>query len=409
MDGEHHSSENWHLDDHSLPIGFEHLNKVEGINSSQSQHTIYSLDLREIYAFQLIYPTNNEWVFSTRDAFVWAAASKPTLASVVNTDVDSDERVAGIPFFGHYSNKTYKYRICEETFTPDDMPRQRQWVTMINDALEQWETATDNFILVIPEYKHPSEWNNPNIAEFKDCTAPLSWWEYLHWSTSIVAGRINADANLSEIRMLNLPNDPTEASELTNFGQMLLDPFKLCALEAPACTTSLYGYARPNRNAGTVIPSADITYNGNKIEDAVPYSPGSNGVRFNTCLDRSTSVSNDNAGHFYPYALTVHEGGHALGLSDWAPVTTAAAIATELFNTVANFINRLNIMAELPLLEGVGEILEDAIYRASHPSTTDSVLNYDPKTGIPGFSEPDCSPHPLDIMAIYSLYQTKLR
>ena len=41
------------------------------------------------------------------------------------------------------------------------------------------------------------------------------------------------------------------------------------------------------------------------------------------------------------------------------------------------------------------------VYEASHPAVTDSVMNYDGRK-----DEPDCSPHPLDIMAIYALYQT---
>ena len=43
------------------------------------------------------------------------------------------------------------------------------------------------------------------------------------------------------------------------------------------------------------------------------------------------------------------------------------------------------------------------VYEASHSTVADSVMNYDGRVGT---YEPDCSPHPLDIMAIYALYQT---
>ena len=65
----------------------------------------------------------------------------------------------------------------------------------------------------------------------------------------------------------------------------------------------------------------------------------------------------------------VHESGHALGLSgfSWAGLLTS-----------------------------------QGSYEMSHPTISDSVMNYWQYTA----TEPDCSPHPFDIMAIYALYQT---
>jgi hypothetical protein len=49
---------------------------------------------------------------------------------------------------------------------------------------------------------------------------------------------------------------------------------------------------------------------------------------------------------------------------------------------------------------------------ASHPTIPSSVMNYDDDTREVWFrsrpqidNERDCSPHPFDIMALYSLYQ----
>ena len=50
----------------------------------------------------------------------------------------------------------------------------------------------------------------------------------------------------------------------------------------------------------------------------------------------------------------------------------------------------------------ISEYSDDEIYVISHPTIPDSVMSYYGRTGI---SEPDCSPHPFDIMAIYALYQ----
>ena len=87
--------------------------------------------------------------------------------------------------------------------------------------------------------------------------------------------------------------------------------------------------------------------------------PGSNDVRSNVCPGGGV---NDNG--FTNYALMVHEAGHALGLSDY--------IEREFWSN-----------------------------EVAHPSVPDAVMNYD-EIG----DEPDCSPHPFDIMAIEALYQS---
>ena len=75
------------------------------------------------------------------------------------------------------------------------------------------------------------------------------------------------------------------------------------------------------------------------------------------------------------YTLMAHEVGHALGLSG----------------------------VSLP------RVLRQS-YEMAHATIPDSVMNYDWE--VPSWAyllaidEPDCSPHPFDIMIIYALYQT---
>ena len=63
-----------------------------------------------------------------------------------------------------------------------------------------------------------------------------------------------------------------------------------------------------------------------------------------------------------------HEAGHTLGLSGLSPF--------EVFT-------------------------ERGRYVMAHPTIPDSVMNYVNFTR----TEPDCSPYPFDVMAIYALYQ----
>ncbi len=71
-------------------------------------------------------------------------------------------------------------------------------------------------------------------------------------------------------------------------------------------------------------------------------------IVFNTCPNTMDKYN-------YPYSSLVHEAGHALGI--YGPIV--------------------------------------------HPELDDAVMNYSKQ------SEPDCSPHPLDTMAIFAIHQTK--
>ena len=107
-------------------------------------------------------------------------------------------------------------------------------------------------------------------------------------------------------------------------------------------------------------------------------------VEFNKCMEKPNGDKD-----FYLYETMLHESGHALGLS----ALTAQSVP----------------------LGG------RSVYVGSHPTIPDTVMNYDheslfiydPSRPVnerwirPGPDrEPDCSPHPFDIMAIHALYQT---
>ena len=86
------------------------------------------------------------------------------------------------------------------------------------------------------------------------------------------------------------------------------------------------------------------------------------------------------------------------------------------FNTcvTANFMFYADIIHEAGHALGIGGLPEEIAYIKSHPPLVDSVMNYNEESevllnvvdGKANLREPDCSPHPLDIMAIYALYQT---
>ena len=98
------------------------------------------------------------------------------------------------------------------------------------------------------------------------------------------------------------------------------------------------------------IPGNDDAFNGDD-------------VNFNTCKVGSTDTD------FQNYELMVHEAGHALGLSEYDPPSSWWS------------------------------------NEPSHPTIPDTVMNYRVHE-TRNSDEPDCAPHPFDMMAIEALYQT---
>ena len=373
--GRYHYQPGWKLDHTSLPASFVRSDRVTITSPTQTRETIRDLDLGEIYAIQLNYSKGGARFFSGRDVYAWPSDGKP------GSGQSEGKRVAGFPFFGHYEDKTYRYRICADTFFPDDPDKQRDWVALLGAAFTQWQTATNGFIQM--------------TRETGGCT---KYSAFPFPNPIVYAIRVSQDDDRSEIRMMDV--SPTTTG-LSSIGEMMLDPFKLCVLNAVACVTSLSGYGRFDRQAGTILPSADITFNRNRLENVVPRRPDA--VRFNTCFQGTTAMPADGkGGHFYAYALAVHEAGHALGLSDW---TFRGSVALPMFNELVKSINLLPSRSIPTIPEGPArELVKEYVYLASHPGTPDSAMNYDRMIDS---DEPDCSPHPLDIMAIYSLYQSR--
>ena len=163
-------------------------------------------------------------------------------------------------------------------------------------------------------------------------------------------------------------------------GQMSTDIFLGCLFTSPACVTSFPGYADPQRHAAKAIPSADISFNQSVLEEDMDRFSVPLYTKFNTCHPKTNANGDID---YSLYETVLHEVGHALGLSN----------AGEIKKYISGYSG-------------------EEIYEISHPTIADSVLNYDRRVRdqlhriTAGFSELNCSPYPLDIMAIHALYQT---
>ena len=412
-------------------------------SSGDVSTSVLLFDSSAIYAFQINYETaGGDQVFSARDAYVWLSDRFP----------DRGERVATYPFFGHHQDREFKYIICTSTFddpntnTDDESV---EWTSIIKSAFREWQDATDGFVTMVPDTTTPCPDKTTPIGDF-----------------------IIADDKQNELRMLDVPSKTTATttSNIWMLNEIKSDVFKVCLETGAACVTSFTGYsgletecdATTNRChisykifshllqtpvttsidrseiadllrkalKGTLnldeylkledilesaassdarqpsegIPSVDVTFK----RDAFNPDPSiPSDVRFNTCVDSSGPKPKDNnsVDSFHAYATAVHEAGHALGVSDLD------------FNSLLRVLRR-GFIAEFTPISPLDP--DDAQpYEASHATTPDAVMNYDSKakelfpvwrdlpTVMP-HDEPDCSPHPFDIMAIYALYHADL-
>ena len=313
------------------------------------------LRIGEIYALQLIYqppavggvvPTK---VYSARDVFVWPAQSTP------------EDRVATFNSFGHWPNRRLNYTICDETFvnvsgTP--LHEGEEWVSLIKNAAHQWQISSNGLVSL-----------NPALSE---CN--------IHYFGSVFKDHMHNRTN--EVYMVDT-DDLARNSLMFNQSIPELSLYS-CVLFADSCVISPDYYNDNRYYFGNVIDeSVDMLINKQRVSVSsrpIDY-PNLNQIRFNTC------VTLQGPKKFINFELIMHEMGHMLGLSGFS---------------VPSLIKQ--------------PFVGNSLYLEAHPSIADTIMNHDDEVG-PSYKfpegedweEPDCSPHPLDIMAIWALYQTVSR
>ncbi|MCY3602064.1 MAG: fibronectin type III domain-containing protein, partial [Chloroflexi bacterium] len=383
---------------------------------------IYHLSDRTIYAVQLNYVHSDlGTVFAARDAYVWAAGYRP------DSGGGTPERVATFPYYGYFPGATYAYHICVDTF-PSELTTpvpggtttyEGNWVSLIDAAIGTWQQATAGRITTsrvslscpTPTWSHDYDITRVTCERTTDgvlasifgptallipdvvsdffagiCQDVADAILDLEGATlDVVSDTVRLaeafwrslegvdDNGVSEVRFIDQKSD-RDVEFITSI-------YKLCIF-APGggCSTSP-AYAEGNRG-GNQIGSADIFLNWRRLRDRTDdhlqvASPAV--IQFNTCIWPRDSRADQRA--VYAFETVVHEAGHALGLSGASIQKTAVELALQGL--------RLEIELDYPV---------------SHPTIPSSVVNYNSEVGAT--KEPDCYPHPLDVMAIHALYQT---
>ena len=338
--------------------------------SSSTSHTLTSLTRYAIYAIQLLYEKDDHKVFSVRDSYVWS--SEETFGLL-------DRSIATFPTYGYPlttraagdRSMEFEYYICADTF-PSANPEDN-WIPFINHAMLQWQYATDE--LVTMKYKGDAcaDYNNLPFLN-----------ELVNEAREIVRTGEGLNLSAMEIQRLITDRGPTIIQRFRDMGvdgQKLTNALRVSDAEKSEITMirdgdwadeahvvfafltlggdiGLGGCDRGCAKAAmTVVGSVTSTdiylresyhvTDGDGLLQAVIRPGAAKKIVFNTC-------PNFNNNYHRPYSSIVHEAGHALGLGHPDGDKVQAA-------TMSYYIDL-----------------------------------------------PQCAPHPLDVMAIYALYQSKV-
>ena len=370
---------------------------------------------RAIYAIQLIYEVEitagsggtagivpeKIRVYAARDVYVWPSDVPPTAGS----------RVATFPLTTRLENKTFKYRICDETFNVEDdisKGRKDDWIALINHAFEQWSVATGGEVTAIREqYTEEEVASDPALkGKYKPCANYADLIEKIKGriqsstgGTSMFSPSLPPMTLINNIKnyILTLKNDKLldfgefdkndrEGDEILMFndssglfnvvGQQVFGGIASDVGNRRGCwykpdPTALGGYRyEPALMCTDTVKLTTIDSAGNPLSTELdidiiirrkPFMSESLAVpasdaRFNACPNSDSA-----------YPAFLHEVGHALGIAG------------------GDAVDKLNVRWDS---EG-------------HPNgvVSDSMMAQ--------YLRIYCSPHPFDIMAIYALYQTR--
>ncbi|MDE2903508.1 MAG: hypothetical protein OXP73_10830 [Chloroflexota bacterium] len=328
-----------------------------------------------LYAVQLVYkddPNSSQDadVFAARNVYVWPSSSAPAAYSYVG----------GLSLEQRLPSRDVAYRICGDSFGPSGDTRREAWEALIENAFGQWTTATDSLVSFLPPVDGcaADDVSGETYVTIKDRIIIYIDSIDPDWEQHVLA-YVN---RLRDERIVNrLVGESRKYSEVYMFDDMSLGP--LIATYAFQDIASDIGYTKrcwftssgerekanmctvPSSDEGQVESSDIVVRRG--AYDSGPWSDDGTdgtaddlrlplpGARFNTCFNDAS----DDLGK--AYTDMVHEVGHLIGITN------------------------------------------------PHPEFEDSVMNYDQDvfgSADDDEREPDCSPHPIDIMAVYALYQT---
>ena len=331
-----------------------------------------------LYAVQLVYkddPNNSQDadVFAARNVYVWPSSSEPAAYSVVG-GLFLERRLGG---------KNVAYRICGDSFGPSGDSRREAWEALIESAFGQWTTATHGLVIFLPPVdgcatddvsKDTYVTIKENLKDILGNNLTPTLDSQIELQVRSYVNGLRRDGITSR-----LIEDSHKYSEVYMFDDMSLGPLIRAYVFRDIAGDIGYGIACWFNPSGAWAETRMCT---GSIYD-----------------DESNVESTD---------IIVRRGAYDAGL--WSSLETGELsddlrlpVTDARFGTCFNDGSDDWKSAYTDMVHEVGHL----IGIAGHPGFSDTVMNYDNLLSDKRRQkEPDCTPHPIDIMAVYALYQT---
>ena len=346
---------NWSYSDNShVHASFATLENIS------SPHTINPVQNLTTVAIQLIYEKDGKKVYSGTD--IYAAP---------NTASRTREELRTFPLLK--IDRKYPFRVCMDSFTP----HADAWVKLTEEAIGQWETATDHLVTTTPlDHENCADYTKFISAieeRLKVETAhPIEAVDELLdalYRSKAIDEVLQKDFQQNDIRGISLKNPANTflyKQGMNDIGgqfhQSVGDFNSLMSQPKLYGAHSAGNYQKFGRDILVGIPFE---------KPEIPANPSE--VQFGTC---KPMYREDGEPHVYAfYSTLVHEAGHNFGVRGF---------------------------------QGLRRKVNNPEYHHPYDQLTiDSVMNYGTISIEKGAPIGNCSPSPLDIMAMYAMFQTE--
>ncbi|MCY3896341.1 MAG: hypothetical protein OXG17_07720 [Chloroflexi bacterium] len=375
---------------------FEHVGDIPE-TAMTNGNTLQSLELNSVYAIQFWYepPAAEEnqpaklRVFAGRDVFVWPSTRAGAEGEDNQGRSNAGERVASYPLNYPLQNThripraTYVYRICSDTFPTHNL-KAANWADFIFDAFDRWRVATDGLVVAAyergPCATYSAVVSNLVGAVSRSLDSNSAAQYDLNTRRAHVQALVDQSRHIGALRdaVLRAAAGTSDGADVGNevfmfetnarpmvyeFGQEIQPG--LCGDRAVGCAR-----LRVLHETKGWITDIALKKDENFETESGSYVPEIPTVRLELCRTRHPDNIEDgrartNFRFSKVYSILIHELGHAFGIRSGT--------------------------------DGSGQ-------RKQHPNYDldyDTVFDHARDTNSP------CAPTPLDVLAMYALYQTK--
>ncbi len=389
-----HTAADWRPEEES----FDHSKTTTRVTGERD--TIDRLDTGRLYAIQYWYippaaSATQHRVYAARDVYAWPSHKAPANGS----------RVATFPLTTKLQSQRFLYRVCGDTFGPPGDTRRGQWEELIRVAFEQWATATKG------------------LVSFGRILLPCA----TDYESGYTYNRITDEIK----RILALGRDRTD-DEIAGDVVEFVDSLRVVGVESLDGTSIIDRLFDKNIQQSEVLMYDDMSLGRLVRVGAFPDIATDIGY-WKECWYRK----DDSTGRYeykpanictYPYRATsdiivrrgAYDAGpgsdHGVSVDDKLELPAANAQFNACRNSSDDGLSAFQAMVhEVGHVIGIAGGSNGTHYSKQHPTIADSAVNYDnmvipdnSKSGFKSdFTEPDCSPHPFDVMAVFALYQTR--